>query len=149
MYSQQAKKYLIQLMNGQMTMAELEALNNDDSREAISFSAKLFGDITQETRGIYTAMKSTFVTRIKRSPKVFRLMKKEGISAAATVALMGKNVEVTIKWEWMDMATRPYLTIVTPLPNGWNGYAFPLDCILQDFDAKQCQRIFSWVKSRQ
>lgn len=148
MYSQKAKQYLTQLMNGTLSLSQLEAINTDESREAISFSAKLFGDVTQETRTIYEAMKATFVTKMKRSPANLKRLKANGIGADAAIALMGKNVEVTIGWDWLNEA-KPWLKIVTPLPNGWNGYHFPISAFLQNRDADQCLRIFQWIKDRQ
>lgn len=148
MYSQQAKQYLMQLMRGDITLKQLEVINTDEAREAISFSARLFGELTQETRTIYEAMKSTFVTKMKRSPANLKRLTRNGIGADAAIALMGKNVEVTIGWDWLNEA-QPWLKIVTPLPNGWNGYHFPLSAFLQDREANQCRRIFKWVKARQ
>lgn len=149
MYSQQAKQYLMQLMKGDITLKQLEVINTDEAREAISFSARLFGELTQETRTIYEAMKSTFVTKMKRSAATRDMLHKAGISPEAANALMGKTVECTIGWGWMNMSDDPHIKIVTKLPNGWNGYHFPLQVFLQDREANQCRRIFKWVKARQ
>ncbi|AWD90688.1 hypothetical protein [Pseudomonas phage Achelous] len=139
--------HLTNLLSGHTTVAELQAIGTDEALEAITISSKNFNEITMTSRDILSAMNSEFVTKVKAGSAAFKLMKHHGMGIDSIIALRGKNIKVRIDWAWSRRGDE-YLTILTPLPNGWNGYRLPLAAILQDRDAIKCRKLVKWVLDR-
>lgn len=142
MHTYKVREHLTDLLMGKVSIADLQAIGTDEALEAVTISARNFNDVTHTARDIHSAMLSTFVSKVKGG--AFEVLTKAGIRPADAVRVLGKYIEWRINWSW----TSPlgiYLSAVTPLPAGMNGYAFPLECVLQDRDADQCRKLTKWV----
>lgn len=141
------RTHLTNLLMGATSINALQELGTPEALEAVTISARNFNDVTMQARDIYSAMGSTFVTKIKASPANYALMRKHGICEKGALLLVGKKVEFKINWSWSTLHSI-YLSPVTPLPNGYNGYSIPLECVLQNRDAAQCRKLVKWVLDR-
>lgn len=137
------REHLTDLLMGKVSIADLQAIGTDEALEAVTISARNFNDVTHTARDIHSAMLSTFVSKVKGG--AFEVLTKAGIRPADAVRVLGKYIEWRINWSWTNPYSGIFLTAVTPLPAGMNGYAFPLESILQDRDAAQCRKLTKWV----
>lgn len=145
MNSFKVKEHLVALLSGKVTVDDLRAIGTPEAEEAVTISARNFNEVTMASRDILSAMTSKFVTKIKAG--AFHTLVKFGIPKADAITLVGKVLEFQINWAWTNEG-QIYLTALTRLPEGRNGFAIPLEAVLQDFDAAQCRRLVKWVLDR-
>lgn len=139
------KSHLMALLTGATTTEALVAEGTPEALEAVTISAKNFNEITMAARDIHSAMTSTFIGKIRGG--AFRTLVDKGyIEPPYAIQYPGKTLEFQIAWDFPG--DRIFLKVVTPLPARFMPYQIPLEALVQDYDTKQCRRIFKWVHER-